>query len=235
VTPVPDSVARPGGAVLAGTVENRRQRPVGRGAADRRPDRRGPGGGDGRPARWPPCSPASRAWRVQLVDADPGRAKIAEALGVGFALPQDRARRVRTLVVHAQRHRAGDWPASLGTPHRGGHGPRTELGTATGRSASRSARPSTPAAWSSAAARSATVSPARREPQLRRPASPSPSTCSPTRRSTRLVTGEEEAPSRSLPDLLPRPRLRGGFRRCVTGSVTPTSVENRSIRYDKSV
>ncbi|MCK8432736.1 zinc-binding alcohol dehydrogenase [Streptomyces sp. D2-8] len=38
--------------------------------------------------------------RVQLVDADPSRAKIAEALGVGFATPQD-AEGDRDLVVHA--------------------------------------------------------------------------------------------------------------------------------------
>ncbi|MGW0498665.1 zinc-dependent alcohol dehydrogenase [Streptomyces sp. NPDC003007] len=38
--------------------------------------------------------------RVQLVDADPSRAKIAEALGVGFATPQD-ADGDRDLVVHA--------------------------------------------------------------------------------------------------------------------------------------
>ncbi|MBO4252583.1 zinc-dependent alcohol dehydrogenase [Streptomyces griseorubiginosus] len=38
--------------------------------------------------------------RVELVDADPGRAKIAEALGVGFALPAD-ALGECDLVVHA--------------------------------------------------------------------------------------------------------------------------------------
>lgn len=38
--------------------------------------------------------------RVQLVDADPARAKIAEALGVGFALPAD-ALGECDLVVHA--------------------------------------------------------------------------------------------------------------------------------------
>lgn len=38
--------------------------------------------------------------RVQLVDADPGRAKIAQALGVDFALPAD-ALGERDLVVHA--------------------------------------------------------------------------------------------------------------------------------------
>ncbi|MEW2044820.1 zinc-binding alcohol dehydrogenase [Streptomyces sp. NBC_00377] len=38
--------------------------------------------------------------RVQLVDADPARAKVAEALGVDFALPED-ARDGLDLVVHA--------------------------------------------------------------------------------------------------------------------------------------
>ena len=38
--------------------------------------------------------------RVQLVDADPGRAKVAQALGVDFALPED-ALGERDLVVHA--------------------------------------------------------------------------------------------------------------------------------------
>ncbi|MEU6257878.1 zinc-binding alcohol dehydrogenase [Streptomyces sp. NPDC047043] len=38
--------------------------------------------------------------RIQLVDADPGRAKVAQALGVDFALPED-ALGERDLVVHA--------------------------------------------------------------------------------------------------------------------------------------
>jgi len=44
--------------------------------------------------------------RVQLVDADPGRAKVAEALGVDFALPQD-ALGECDLVVHASATEAG--------------------------------------------------------------------------------------------------------------------------------
>ncbi|MFJ7341727.1 zinc-binding alcohol dehydrogenase [Streptomyces sp. NPDC101110] len=44
--------------------------------------------------------------RVQLVDADPSRAKIAEALGVGFATPED-ADGERDLVVHASATEAG--------------------------------------------------------------------------------------------------------------------------------
>ncbi|CCK26212.1 dehydrogenase [Streptomyces davaonensis JCM 4913] len=44
--------------------------------------------------------------RVQLVDADPARAKTAEALGVDFALPQD-ARGDCDLVVHASATQQG--------------------------------------------------------------------------------------------------------------------------------
>ncbi|MGP2439268.1 zinc-dependent alcohol dehydrogenase [Streptomyces sp. JW3] len=43
---------------------------------------------------------------VQLVDADPGRATVAAALGAGFALPGD-ARGDRDLVVHASATEAG--------------------------------------------------------------------------------------------------------------------------------
>jgi threonine dehydrogenase-like Zn-dependent dehydrogenase len=44
--------------------------------------------------------------RVQLVDVDPGRAAVAAALGVEFALPDDAAGR-RDLVVHASATSAG--------------------------------------------------------------------------------------------------------------------------------
>ncbi|MEV4631012.1 dehydrogenase [Micromonospora sp. NPDC049523] len=44
--------------------------------------------------------------RVQLVDADPGRADVAAALGVEFALPADAAQG-RDLVVHASASSAG--------------------------------------------------------------------------------------------------------------------------------
>jgi NADPH:quinone reductase-like Zn-dependent oxidoreductase len=44
--------------------------------------------------------------QVQLVDADPGRATVAAALGVGFALPSD-ALGARDLVVHASATAAG--------------------------------------------------------------------------------------------------------------------------------
>ena len=65
------------------------------------------------------------AARVQLVDANPARADIAEALGVDFALPADADRRPRPRRPR-QRHRGGARPLA-GTPRPGGHRPRTEL------------------------------------------------------------------------------------------------------------
>jgi threonine dehydrogenase-like Zn-dependent dehydrogenase len=44
--------------------------------------------------------------RVELVDVDPGRAALATALGVGFALPDDAARGC-DLVLHASATEAG--------------------------------------------------------------------------------------------------------------------------------
>jgi threonine dehydrogenase-like Zn-dependent dehydrogenase len=97
VTPVPDS-GPAGRAVLAGTVET-----AVNALWDARPligDRIAVVGGGmvgcsvvALLARFPGV-------RVQLVDADPTRAKIAEALGVGFALPAD-ALGDCDLVVHA--------------------------------------------------------------------------------------------------------------------------------------
>ncbi|MFE0729045.1 zinc-binding alcohol dehydrogenase [Streptomyces antibioticus] len=97
VTPVPDSVpaAR---AVLAGTVET-----AVNALWDARPlvgDRIAVVGGG-----MVGCSVAALlarfpGVRVQLVDADPARAKVAEALGVGFAQPAD-ALGGLDLVVHA--------------------------------------------------------------------------------------------------------------------------------------
>lgn len=91
VTPVPDSVPA-GRAVLAGTVET-----AVNALWDAAPlvgDRIAVVGGG-----MVGCSVAALLGRfpgvrVQLVDADPARAKIAEALGVGFALPHGRARRL---------------------------------------------------------------------------------------------------------------------------------------------
>jgi threonine dehydrogenase-like Zn-dependent dehydrogenase len=54
--------------------------------------------------------------RVQLVDADPGRAAVAGALGVEFALPADAAAG-RDLVVHASATSAGlQWSLDLLAP-----------------------------------------------------------------------------------------------------------------------
>ena len=97
VTPVPESVPA-GRAVLAGTVEtavNARWD-----AAPLVGDRIAVVGGG-----MVGCSVAALlarfpGVRVQLVDADPARAKTAEALGVGFALPADALGNC-DLVVHA--------------------------------------------------------------------------------------------------------------------------------------
>ncbi|MER6981995.1 zinc-dependent alcohol dehydrogenase [Streptomyces carpinensis] len=97
VTPVPDSVPA-GRAVLAGTVET-----AVNALWDAAPlvgDRIAVVGGG-----MVGCSVAALlarfpGVRVQLVDADPGRARVAEALGVGFALPGE-ALGECDLVVHA--------------------------------------------------------------------------------------------------------------------------------------
>jgi len=103
VTPVPDSVPAER-AVLAGTVET-----AVNALWDASPlagDRIAVVGGG-----MIGCSVAALiarfpGVRVQLVDADPGRAKTAEALGVDFALPQD-ALGECDLVVHASATEAG--------------------------------------------------------------------------------------------------------------------------------
>ncbi|GAA1425459.1 zinc-binding alcohol dehydrogenase [Streptomyces thermospinosisporus] len=97
VTPVPDAVPA-GRAVLAGTVET-----AVNALWDAAPlvgDRIAVVGGG-----MVGCSVAALlarfpGVRVQLVDADPGRARIAEALGAGFALPEAAAGDC-DLVVHA--------------------------------------------------------------------------------------------------------------------------------------
>ncbi|MDW4909935.1 dehydrogenase [Streptomyces sp. ADMS] len=103
VTPVPDSVPAER-AVLAGTVETAVNALWD--AAPLAGDRIAVVGGGmvgssvaALIARFPGA-------RVQLVDADPGRAKTAEALGVGFALPGD-ALGECDLVVHASATEAG--------------------------------------------------------------------------------------------------------------------------------
>ncbi|MFH8570177.1 zinc-binding alcohol dehydrogenase [Streptomyces sp. NPDC017993] len=97
VTPVPDHVPAPR-AVLAGTVETAVNAVWD--AAPLLGDRIAVVG-----AGMVGCSVAALlarfpAVRVQLVDADPARARIAEALGIGFALPED-ALGECDLVVHA--------------------------------------------------------------------------------------------------------------------------------------
>ena len=103
MTPVPDTVP-PGRAILAGTVET-----AVNAVWDARPllgDRIAVIG-----AGMVGCSVAKLlqgfpAIRVQLVDVDPARAEIAEALGVDFATPEA-ARTGCDLVVHASATEAG--------------------------------------------------------------------------------------------------------------------------------
>ena len=63
--------------------------------------------------------------RVTLVDVEPGRADVAAALGVDFALPADAAGG-RDLVVHTSATSAG-LQLSLGPARAGGHGHRPQL------------------------------------------------------------------------------------------------------------
>jgi threonine dehydrogenase-like Zn-dependent dehydrogenase len=103
VTPVPEDVP-PGRAILAGTVET-----AVNALWDAAPlvgDRIAVVGGG-----MVGCSVAAvlaglPGARVQLVDVDPGRAAVAEALGVGFAPPQD-AEDDCDLVFHASATEAG--------------------------------------------------------------------------------------------------------------------------------
>ena len=63
--------------------------------------------------------------RVTLVDVEPGRADVAAALGVDFALPADAAGG-RDLVVHTSATSDGT-PAVVGPARAGGHGHRPQL------------------------------------------------------------------------------------------------------------
>lgn len=103
VTPVPDDVP-PGRAVLAGTVET-----AVNALWDLRPlvgDRIAVVGGGMVGSATAALLAGVPGARVQLVDVDPGRAAVAAALGVGFALPDD-AHGGCDLVVHASASEAG--------------------------------------------------------------------------------------------------------------------------------
>ena len=89
--------------------------------------------------------------RVTLVDVDAGRADVAAALGVDFALPADAAGG-RDLVVHTSAT-SGGAAAVVGPARAGGHGASTSAGTATPRSRCRWAGPSTPVDSASGRAR----------------------------------------------------------------------------------
>jgi threonine dehydrogenase-like Zn-dependent dehydrogenase len=103
VTPVPDDVPA-GRAVLAGTVET-----AVNALWDLRPligDRIAVVGGGMVGSATAALLAGVPGARVQLVDVDPGRAAVAAALGVGFALPADAAGGC-DLVVHASATEAG--------------------------------------------------------------------------------------------------------------------------------
>ena len=93
------------------------------------------------------------AVQVTLVDVDAGRADVAAALGVDFALPADAADG-RDLVVHASATSAGLQRVARAARARG-HGHRPQLVRRHARSGCRWAARSTPAASASAPARSA--------------------------------------------------------------------------------
>ncbi|MEU7788249.1 zinc-binding alcohol dehydrogenase [Amycolatopsis sp. NPDC049159] len=103
VTPVPDGVP-PGRAILAGTVETAMNA-----VWDARPrlgDRIAVIGAGMVGASVAKLLSGFPATRVQLVDVDPSRADIAEALGVDFSTPE-RAHGDCDLVVHASASEAG--------------------------------------------------------------------------------------------------------------------------------
>ncbi|RSD19153.1 zinc-dependent alcohol dehydrogenase [Amycolatopsis eburnea] len=103
VTPVPDNVP-PGRAVLAGTVET-----AVNAVWDARPrlgDRIAVIGAGMVGASVAKLLSGFPATRVQLVDVDPSRADVAEALGVDFSTPE-RAHGDCDLVVHASASEAG--------------------------------------------------------------------------------------------------------------------------------
>ncbi|MBE1500726.1 threonine dehydrogenase-like Zn-dependent dehydrogenase [Amycolatopsis lexingtonensis] len=103
VTPVPDNVP-PGRAILAGTVET-----AVNAVWDARPrlgDRIAVIGAGMVGASVAKLLSGFPATRVQLVDVDPSRADVAEALGVDFSTPE-RAHGDCDLVVHASASEAG--------------------------------------------------------------------------------------------------------------------------------
>ena len=106
------------------------------------------------------CSPGFPACEVKLVDADPGRAEVAAALGVDFAAAGRRRRRPRP---GRARQRDVRRPAALaGAARAGGHRHRAELVRRRRGRACRSAARSTPGRLTIRTSQVGTVSPARR-------------------------------------------------------------------------
>jgi hypothetical protein len=223
VTPVPESVPA-GRAVLAGTVET-----AVNALWDAAPlvgDRIAVVGGG-----MVGCSVAALlarfpGVRVQLVDADPARAKTAEAFGSRLRAAGGRARRLRPRRPR-QRHRTGPHPRA-GTPHRRGHGPRTELvRRPEGQPPARRGVPLPPPGHPQQPGRHRLPGRANRS-YADRLALALDLLADPALDA--LVTGESDF--EELPDCCPG-SPRGRSRRCATGSVTPTSAENRSIPYEQ--
>ena len=119
---------------------------------------------------------------VTLVDVDASRSSVAAALGAGFALPADAPGRPGPRRAHLRDVRR---PADLAGPAGAGRrGASSSAGTATRRSPSRSAAPSTRAGWRSGPARSARSRRRGGADVRTRSGSPWRSTCCATRRST---------------------------------------------------
>ncbi|AXB44636.1 zinc-dependent alcohol dehydrogenase [Amycolatopsis albispora] len=103
VTPVPDTVP-PARAILAGTVETAVNAVWD--AGPKLGDRITVVGGGMVGCAVAAILAGFPGARVQLVDADPARASVADALGVGFATP-DEAEHDRDLVIHASTTESG--------------------------------------------------------------------------------------------------------------------------------
>ncbi len=154
--------------------------------------------------------------RLQLVDADPARARTAEALGVDFAAPAD-ALGDCDLVVHASATEAG-LDRALRLPRPGRHRRGTELVRRPERGpAARRGLPLPPAHPAQQPGR-------HRLPRPPGPAAPTPTgwrspwTCSPTRHWTRSSPGRALSENSRTSCRGWRP---GRSPRCATGSGTP--------------
>ena len=140
------------------------------------------------------------AVEVTLVDVDPGRAEVAAALGVGFALPDDAAGG-RDLVVHTSATSAG---LQRSLDLLGAEGTVVDLSWYGDAEVAAVARRRVPLRrLAIRASQVGTVSPGPRADAARRPTGWRwRSTCCATRPSTRCVTGESRFDE--LPDVMAR-------------------------------